>query len=462
MQEKSPRGRADRRTVLKAVSGTALALGAGGVGLSLASATDASETDGHWQTYMHDARKTGHNPDGVGIEGGVAARWTVDRASAVDPVVADGAVYAGETALWALDAADGSQRWSFEFAGGASDTGGRLSALTVAGETVYAGTRDGRLSALAAADGTERWQSGAARWVTGLNVAEGTLFAIENGGMDDGDRLLALEAESGEERWTFEFGDESGTMPRTAPEPAVADGRAYLKADSVHALDVETGETVWTEDEGDYYTLGATLAVADGTVYVSEGPGTGEFRALDATDGSVEWTFDPAFEGVKWSSPVVGERAVYVGQNDKDGTLRYYALNRADGSLEWEIDDFAEEAALAGGVLYLDLRGAGAGLNAVDADDGSRLWSSDDLGDIAGTAVVGDTAYVASSSTTESAGIVALEAVATETESATETDAGTDADPATATEPATETESATATEPDDRLPDSSSGEDCST
>lgn len=421
-----------RRAVIGALGGAIAAAGAGaGAGTAGrprgAAARGGQPGSDGWPTYMYGLGNRGYNPEATGLDGDVAARWTFDRDGGddrqfSDPVVADGTVYAGAAELWALDAADGSVEWSF-----AGDAGGeRFLAAAASGDAVYAGaaTDDGGAVYALAADGTEQWRYGAGDGVSAVVPAGDVVLAAEDHA-DSGseDRLVALEAATGEERWSFGYGSARGSNLRTPPAPAVADGTAYVKAtQGVYALDVATGDVQWRREREDYHTAHATLAVADGTVYVSPQPAAhpeeaSRLFALDAADGSVRWTFTtpPGAPTGEWSSPTVGEDVVYVSIRDRDGGRELYAVSRADGSLEWATRAYARGAALAGDVLYL---GAAA-----LAGDGSRLWTYD-LDAPAAPAAVGESVYVADADR-----VVALESAA-----ATDTGTATDADTHTPTD----------------------------
>jgi PGF-CTERM protein len=70
--------------------------------------------------------------------------------------------------------------------------------------------------------------------------------------------------------------------------------------------------------------------VVDGTVYV--GSYDHKLYAVDATEGSEEWSFGTG--DLVFPSPTVADGTVYVGNNDSE----LYAVDAATGEQEWAFD----------------------------------------------------------------------------------------------------------------------------
>lgn len=95
------------------------------------------------------------------------------------------------------------------------------------------------------------------------------------------------------------------------------------------------------------------------------------FRALDAEDGEVRWTFTT--RGLLRSAPAVSAEAVYVV--DFDGNV--YALRTSDGLLLWQAalgDRVGASPVLADGALYAAT--AEGLVEALDAASGAVKWRS--------------------------------------------------------------------------------------
>lgn len=240
---------------------------------------------------------------------------------------------------------------------------------TVAGNTVFHGDI-GRLEALAAADGSTRWE----RDITKANTptfSGGSLYVPEG---DDG--LVAVDPASGDTTWRF---GESGAF---APTTLVADGVLYavtLDGQTV-ALDAATRAEQWRTESVSVNAIG----VAESVVYGRAGPGVAAF-----TDSGFEWRTELPESGSE--PPVVGDDNVYARGVGSGGTV--YALDRASGERQWTYSGGGE--AFAPSVAYADGRvafAAGSTVAVLDAATGDPVWEQS-VADAGGVAVGGDTAY---------------------------------------------------------------------
>lgn len=208
------------------------------------------------------------------------------------PALVDDTLYVPGSGLTALDAESGRERWSAAasgsihgvavagrpYAGIGSNGGGGVAAFTDAGETwwettegvgpvystpavaggtVYAASKAGRLAALDADDGSVLWRrslDGAVHQPPA--VADGTVVV----GAGNGTRARAFDAATGEERWAVETG-----VSRSAP---VFLGDRVLVAGAntgVWALDSATGDELWYS--GDLGNVGSAPVVAGGRLF---------------------------------------------------------------------------------------------------------------------------------------------------------------------------------------------------
>ena len=243
----------------------------------------------------------------------------------------------GSGGVVALDAATGERLWGY------GETGGYSSFTTpVVGGDVYVGYGDDAIGsgsgyvAAIADDGTEQWvtetgsvyeppvphcdalylgsddrriyrldaESGEVAWSHEVSPPEGraevSVAAVQDGVVcaTTEDRLLALDAAEGYERWLARPG---GGRIRSVH----AGERVYAATRSLVAA-FEDGELQWTSDR----TGGSILAVRDGAVYVSDGF---QFAVLDAATGQERWglgTDDRHAVGVGDAGPYVGLREV--------------------------------------------------------------------------------------------------------------------------------------------------------
>jgi outer membrane protein assembly factor BamB len=236
--------------------------------------------------------------------------WDIYTSS---PVVVDSAVVfgAGDGVLYALDLASGGELWKFS-------TEGRIrSTPAIADGAVYVGSADGRAYALDLKTGREIWRhetdgvairsadQGVDRKsiISSPTVAGGTVYIGSRDGF-----MYALDQETGERKWQVSH-DGSWAVS----SPAVLDDTVFSGTSDgrfVHAIDVVTGEERWR-----YVGIGYTWSspcLASNTVFI--GDGAGYLIALDQESGAERWRYR-VDDGV-YSSPVVADGVVYFGADD--------------------------------------------------------------------------------------------------------------------------------------------------
>ncbi len=249
-------------------------------------------------------------------------------------------------------------------------SGGAIASLVVADGAVVAAGNE--LVALDAETGEERWRVEFQAYE--LAIGDGLVYAM---GRSD---VAAHELETGEERWYAGYDDGIlgffGEDPEraihlTASEREVYVGRASPTEHAVTALDADDGSTRWElaqpePDDDNPYT--------DGSVYAPENTFLGlEDDGLVA--GGTGWAgaFGPDTEGVgeRWldrermscARPVVGEGLVVlpefdvVGANEDDEPEEHAltAFDTEEGGVEWEVtsgEPFGD-VVFADGTLYI-------------------------------------------------------------------------------------------------------------
>jgi outer membrane protein assembly factor BamB len=196
-------------------------------------------------------------------------------------------------------------------------------------------------------------------WSAGL-VVDDTLFV----GTREG-RLLALDRFTGETRWAFDLRGEE-TLRAIYSAPTFADNTLFVGGyDGIlYALSTD-GELLWEERvEG---PIVGSPTVADGTVLV--GSTDGDVYAFDIAEGLLEWRFST--ENAVWSSPAVSNGVAYFGSLDHD----VYAVNLDDSSLLWQ---FPTKGAITASPVVADGRvyiGSFDGVfYAINARTGQEVW----------------------------------------------------------------------------------------
>jgi len=196
---------------------------------------------------------------------------------------------------------------------------------------VFFGAGDGRVYAVDAATGTEKWKAQTGGRVRASPAVDASRVYV---GSADG-RVYAFDRATGALKWKFEtegvklesgkFGYDRRTVQSS---PAVANGVVYVGARDgwVYAIDAATGKEKWRYDHNISW-INTSPAVIDGVVY--DGSSDAQFvQALDASTGMQLWR---TTTGTTWSSPAIAGDVLYAG----DGQGRLHALDRKTGKLLW-------------------------------------------------------------------------------------------------------------------------------
>ncbi len=183
--------------------------------------------------------------------------------------------------------------------------------------------------------------------------------------------------------------------------PVIADGAAYVNHDNgrLVAHDLTSGEQLWSFAGGD--AMRGTPAVADGLVYTGGGL-DGGIHAVDATTGELVWTVDTPQRRTIYTAPVVQDGVVYAATGftpDRSDTL--FAIDAADGSVIWSADIGTRVffgPAVADGMVVASSAGE-RHLVALDADTGDQLWTLTREHDefVAAPAIAGGAVYATTS-----------------------------------------------------------------
>lgn len=255
-----------------------------------------------------------------------------------EPAVGEGLVFINATgkspnsALVALEAQSGAEVWR-------QPTGGGDSSPLVVNGRVYCATWSGTFLARDAKTGGKVWDAqigpsafSAPAWAQGLIVV-----GLREGG------VVALDADTGAERWRFQGLKRCGVTPLVAGEAVFVAGDAGL-----FALNLADGKRIWAAEGPSMWRN--EFAYRNGML-IHLGA-KGRLRALDATTGRERWRQE--LGGSMHAGPIVLGDTVLAG-------------TRQDGVF-----------------------------GAFDLATGARLWTSPCAG-CAGLAVSGEMAFVATS-----------------------------------------------------------------
>src|SRR4051812_23215747 len=169
-------------------------------------------------------------------------------------------------------------------------------------------------------------------------IANGMVF-VTVANRDKGSTLMALDAETGAERWSKPLEHDDGWSA-----PTYDDGRLFVLAGgwgALYSFDPVSGKQNWVRAVS---RPGAGPPTASGgTVYVSgftnwydkddESTAEGGVYAIRESDGGVRWR-RPVLYGDS-SSPTLDDRHVYVSY----ACSQVYALDRDTGATTWHVDE---------------------------------------------------------------------------------------------------------------------------
>ncbi|MFF8972279.1 PQQ-binding-like beta-propeller repeat protein [Streptomyces sp. NPDC014995] len=292
------------------------------------------------------------------------------------PAVDGDLVYVTSFEVHALDVATGRRRFKTrDVAWSMAVADGRIHASD--GPTLFA---------LDAREGTDLWRLPTDAWVYCLKAERGTVVTGTRGGGVQG-----WEASTGRKLWEVTGCQNDFESPEAGP--ALHEGTVYVWQDArLRALDARTGDERWSYPIGDTASCGGVpvrvTSAPDGYAYISAGT---RVLAVDTASGMVRWHFEapavflspPAFV----PGPAVTGGGVYLA--DYLGTV--YALDATDGRDRWRIATEArasiDPVLVAGGHVHV---GSGKGLYTLDAVTGTPKWRFQAGGDIVGAPTVAE------------------------------------------------------------------------
>jgi outer membrane protein assembly factor BamB len=383
------------------------------VGVALA----APPAPGDWPQFQGSADHLGISADDVPPP--LRQLWRFDPGDETGvsgaAIGSDMAVVVAKGAVYAVDVADGAERWSVHRQEGpiaapaVGEAGGHtlavftegakrdeaavvavdavthgevwrhsledvsVSGVTIDGDLVLLGDRRGRLYGfdLATGDPTEWSPVGLGARIDGQPaVSDGEVFVVTRDHTSGEVQVVTVDEGDGKHDTLFKPGLAAGT----ASIPTVSGNRVLFGMGSeqlVHAVDRTSGGELWSARTRDSFSSLASPAVADGRLFVvSTTASDCALYALDETDGTKLWDFQFQAASI-WSSPVVASGTVYLGLDDG----RVVGVDAASGVEVWEAptdEGRMGPFAVGDGVLIASKRGRLGGLVAFGPDPRGR------------------------------------------------------------------------------------------
>jgi len=235
--------------------------------------------------------------------------------------------------VYALNAENGTVKWTYDLSvkGYGNYGGTSVNRVEVVDNKVIVSSSRGIVFALDPKDGREIWiravESAALdENIFGPTVGNGKLFYV-----GDKRKLFAVDIATGNDAWSSSYDFDCGSRS----EPAFHDGIVYAAdlcygaSSHVSAVDASNGKKIWKVTLTNAVVYSADIMYGDGMLFCGLYEG-GAVYALDASDGSIEWTFATDGKAVQ-TDMVLDEGVLYVGVNRK-----VYALHIANGEKKWE------------------------------------------------------------------------------------------------------------------------------
>jgi outer membrane protein assembly factor BamB len=375
-----------------------------------------------WPVYRHNGLHTGATQATVGLARALSQRWTWSAPGGLvftNPVISNGYVYiaasdsAGASSsggsLHKIDIGTGSEVTSggWPFRAGASTHGGyglMRTTPAVSDSLIYfPGGRDSTFYCIRASDASVVWSEHVG---TGMYYAPPLLVgSAVYWGSNDGGKVYARNRFDGTVLWTSPLlgGD-------VFFSPIYADGKVFVGTGApsggtsrLYALDAADGTVDW-QSPASYQGFVASPAYANGKVYAASdsltsmgSPSSPKLFCFDASDGTELWSAET--HGVaQTASPAVSGGKVFCGSYRLGYVL---AFDATTGDSLWATyvgGGVNSPAATGSGVLFVTAQEDTSGgdlFKALDASDGSILWSDSIDLSLTTPAVLADTVVVA-------------------------------------------------------------------
>lgn len=280
----------------------------------------------------------------------LAQQWKVTvGAGDATPVLVDKKIYlhtrqGGDEVVLCLDANTGKEIWKSTYPApsvtgpSTSHPGPRSTPAVASGKIVTYGVT-GILSCLDAASGKVIWRkenptNAVPQFFTGMSPLIVDNICVVHVGAKDNGQVLALDLNSGNEKWKW-----SGDGPSYAsPSVMIVDGKKHIIVQTeknLVSLNLADGKLLWqitTPLQQRFYN--AASPYIDGNKIYYSGQGTGT-KAIEVTKQGNQFItkelWSSAEIGAKWNTPVLKDGFLY-GFTDQ---RKIYCLNASNGQTGW-------------------------------------------------------------------------------------------------------------------------------
>jgi outer membrane protein assembly factor BamB len=292
-------------------------------------------------------------------DGSLVWKFPSDKAAAkpfyAAPALSTGDLVVGDygTTLYALDPANGNQKWMYD-----KGQGRWIGSPLIVGNVVLAPSADDNLYAFDL-NGQLLWKFKSDQMIWAQPVSDGKM--VFQAGMDH--KLYALNLTDGSKVWSTDIGGAANSSPTLDDKGVLYIGTL---ASQMLAIDSKTGKILWRHTAPG--TIWASPYIAGNTLYF--GDFTGKVVALSTTDGSPVWAADLA-------GPVIAPAVPYKNGLIfvmETGDIQAMTL---DGKKSWthKINGKLYSApVMVGDLIVVPVTSGDKLMTALDAN-GNEVWS---------------------------------------------------------------------------------------
>gem|GEM_PF-1643173 len=341
-----------------------------------------------WPQFHQDPHLTGNSYEQK-LDPPLSFRWVYDAGSNIEtpPIVAENKVFFTTSSnIMAVHATEGNLLWSHRFEP-APYTGHIAHALCYY-KGIVCGCRYGRggrpykdIYAVDASDGSFRWSYAIQDSATSVGLIpvarRGLIYAGGYGNYaDDNKYYFGIKADSGDFVWSYKA--PNGVYRINAAGTIVGNdlyvpllGSAWI-AGGLADIDPSTGQFKWSLDLAHIARKG--FSYRDGRLF-STTMGS-DIIAVDTSTRNFAWSYnmETDFHYDGYQIPAVSGESVYIGGDDGI----FFNLSASDGSLQWSTDvgsSLVNSPAVAMGHVYSPSEDGI--MHAFRASDGAVVWSYD-------------------------------------------------------------------------------------
>lgn len=222
-------------------------------------------------------------------------------------------------------------------------------------------------------------QTNQTAWVVeGLNAQAGSSVVVADGKVfvNCVNNLTCLDQFTGEVLWKTPF-DHNADVCCSWFSPAYNQNKVFLSGMNIVCLNAEDGQEIWTFDPpSGRGAVDGGPAIVDGQILVSDWDGH-HYYCLNESTGEELWNF--SVTGSAQSTPAVFEDKVVFGSWEWGLGGVIYCVDLNDGSEMWNLttkNSPCGSASILNGVIYMTTYnfGGDGDLFALSLQDGSVLW----------------------------------------------------------------------------------------